>query len=84
DLNNYIECVAESQKLIPGIIPFQVESVLGEEINLNSTIKNDLKEIAKIYYSLNKHWIENDEYIEEFMEKYGINIAVNIKELAYK
>ncbi|HCX9443539.1 TPA: lantibiotic dehydratase, partial [Staphylococcus aureus] len=36
------------------------------------------------YYSLNKHWIENDEYIEEFMEKYGINIAVNIKELAYK
>ncbi|HCY7320249.1 TPA: lantibiotic dehydratase [Staphylococcus aureus] len=84
DLNNYIECVAESQKLIPGIIPFQVESVLGEEINLNSTIKNDLKEIAKIYYSLNKHWIENNEYIEEFMEKYGINIAVNIKELAYK
>ena len=84
NVNEYIKIVEESQQLIPKILPLQVDSILNTDVNLNSSIKKEIKEIAEVYYFLNNHWEVSNNYNKDFMEKYGVNVGVNIKNLAYK
>jgi thiopeptide-type bacteriocin biosynthesis protein len=84
ELHEYKNCIEVSNEIIPNVIPFKVNSIFKSSIKLDDEIKKDIKEMAKIYYYINQHWNETNDFNENFMEKYGINVAVNIKDLAYK
>lgn len=84
DLVDYKNCIEETNKIIPNVIPFKINSIFKSNINFENDIKSDIKEIAKVYYYINQYWKETSDYNENFMEKYGINVAVNIKDLAYQ
>ncbi|MGJ7586490.1 thiopeptide-type bacteriocin biosynthesis protein [Staphylococcus shinii] len=84
DLLDYKYCIEEANKVVPNVIPFKVNSIFESNISLESDIKRDIEKMAKVYYYINQYWNETSDFNKDFMEKYGINVAVNIKDLAHK
>lgn len=86
-IEKFLSVTKESQKIFPKVDVFHIDLVNDELGSINNKVEESLISWAKVNYLISEMFTSTEElseYSSNFLNKYGYNTGIEIKELLYK